>query len=112
MIVCVPVSDGEQVDPRWGRASRLAVASITNGTIENWQEVEVGWDRLHDEGTPAQHHARVAKFLLENHVDSVVAHHVGNGMVTMLRTMKLALTLGASGDARSAALAGAVPFVS
>ncbi|NNN08543.1 MAG: hypothetical protein HKL85_05040 [Acidimicrobiaceae bacterium] len=105
MIFCVPVTSDGQVDPRWGRAQRIAVAQVTNGTIDEWQEVEVSWDRLHDEGTPAQHHARVARFLLQNHVEGVVVNHVGEGMVRMLSTMKLPLFLDASGDARAAVLA-------
>ena len=105
MIFCVPVTSDGQVDPRWGRAQRIAVAQVTNGAIDEWQEVEVSWDRLHDEGTPAQHHARVARFLLQNHVEGVVVNHVGEGMVRMLSTMKLPLFLDASGDARAAVLA-------
>jgi predicted Fe-Mo cluster-binding NifX family protein len=105
MIVCVPVTSDGQVDHRWGRAEWIAVANITNGGIESWQEIEVSWDRLHDEGTPAQHHARVARFLRQNHVEGVVAHHVGDGMVRMLETMKLSLFLEATGDARTAVLA-------
>ena len=105
MIVCVPIASGGLVDPRWGRADWIAVTDVIDGKIENWQEIEVSWSRLHDEGTPARHHARVARFLLENHVDSVVAHHVGDGMVQMLNTMGLPLHLGATGDARTAVLA-------
>jgi predicted Fe-Mo cluster-binding NifX family protein len=81
------------------------VANIVNGEVESWQEIEVSWDRLHDEGTSAQHHARVARFLRQNHVEGVVAHHVGDGMVRMLDTMKLPLFLEANGDARTAVLA-------
>jgi len=88
MIVCVPVTSAGQVDHRWGRAEWIAVANIVNGEVESWQEIEVSWDRLHDEGTPAQHHARVARFLRQNHVEGVVAHHVGDGMVRMLDTMR------------------------
>ena len=105
MIVCTPVMNDGTVDPRWGRADWIAVADVVDGQIVEWQEFEVSWSRLHDEGTPARHHARVARFLLENHVDSVVAHHVGDGMVQMLNTMGLPLHLGATGDARTAVLA-------
>jgi predicted Fe-Mo cluster-binding NifX family protein len=105
MIVCVPVTSDGQVDHRWGRAEWIAVANIVNGEVESWQEIEVSWDRLHDEGTSAQHHARVARFLRQNHVEGVVAHHVGDGMVRMLDTMKLPLFLEATGDARIAVLA-------
>ncbi len=105
MIVCVPVTSDGQVDPRWGRAQRIAVAQVANGEVEAWQEIEVGWDQLHDEGSSAQHHARVARFLLQNHIEGVVVNHVGEGMVRMLATMKLPLFLDASGDARAAVLA-------
>jgi predicted Fe-Mo cluster-binding NifX family protein len=60
---------------------------------------------LHDDGTPARHHARVARFLRENHVDAVIAHHVGEGMVRMLNVMELPTYLEATGDARAAVLA-------
>lgn len=105
MILCVPVTPEETVDPRWGRADSIAVAEVLDGKIDNWQEIEVSWSRLHDEGTPARHHARVARFLRENHVEAVVANHVGDGMVRMLDTMGLALHLDAEGDARAAVLA-------
>jgi predicted Fe-Mo cluster-binding NifX family protein len=104
MIVCVPVTSDGMVDHRWGRAESIAVANIVNGEVESWQEIEVSWDRLHDEGTSAQHHARVARILRQNHVEGVVAHHVGDGMVKMLDTMKLPLFLEATGDARTAVL--------
>ena len=102
MIACIPVADEGRVDPRWGRADVIAVARVANGAIEDWEEIEVSWSRLHDEGTPARHHARVARFLRENHVDAVIADHVGGGMVQMLNTMGIRLYLGASGDARAA----------
>ncbi len=105
MIVCVPVTGDGRVDPRWGRADWIAVAEVEDGEIRRWDEVEVSWSVLHDEGTSAQHHARVARFLRQNHVEGVVAHHVGEGMVRMLEVMKLPLFLDATGDARAAVLA-------
>lgn len=104
MNVCVPITSDGLVDPRWGRADRIAVANVGDGKIENWEVFEVLWSRLHDEGTPARHHARVARFLRENDVEAVVAHHVGDGMVRMLDTMGVPLYLEATGDARAAVL--------
>src|SRR5487761_2209154 len=104
MILCVPITPEGTVDPRWGRADSIAVAEVASGQIESWQEFEVDWSRLHDEGTPARHHARVARFLRDNHVEAVLANHVGDGMVRMLDTMGVALYLNAEGDARSAVL--------
>jgi len=105
MIVCTPVTTEGMIDPRWGRADRVALAEVVNGEIVRWQEVEVSWSRLHDEGTPGSHHARVASFLREQHVEAVVANHIGDGMVRMLATMSLPVHLGAVGDARGAVLA-------
>ncbi len=63
MRVCVPVTADGKVDPRWGRASRVAVADVADGGIRDWQEFAVDWDVLHDQGTEGAHHARIARFL-------------------------------------------------
>lgn len=109
MIVCAPVTSDGTIDPRWGRADWVAVAEVIDGEIVSWQEIEVSWNRLHDEGTAGSHHARIAKFLREQNVEAVVAHHIGDGMVRMLDTMKLPVHLGATGDARTAIKAAVAP---
>ena len=83
----------------------MAVASTSSGQITDWQELDVGWDTLHDEGTEGAHHARVARFLIDHHIDVVVAEHMGPGMTRMLTTMGIRVSLGALGDARAAVLA-------
>jgi predicted Fe-Mo cluster-binding NifX family protein len=102
MIICAPVTKDGLIDPRWGRADWVAVADVLGSEIVSWQEHEVSWSRLHDEGGPGSHHARVAKFLRDNQVEALVANHIGEGMVRMLDTMGLPVHLGASGDARAA----------
>ena len=102
VIVCVPVLDDDGLDPRWGRAARVAVAEVTGGVITGWTEHAMGWDGLHDAGTEGGHHARVARFLVDHGVQAVVANHMGPGMVQMLERMRLAVHLGARGDARQA----------
>ena len=102
MIVCAPVTGEGIIDPRWGRADWVAVADVVDGEILSWREVEVSWSRLHDEGAPGSHHARVVTFLREHQVEAVVANHIGPGMVRMLDTMGLPVFLGAAGDARAA----------
>src|SRR5665648_1233185 len=79
-------------------------STSTSGQIIDWQELDVGWDSLHDEGTEGAHHARVARFLIDHHVDVVVAEHMGPGMTRMLTTMGIRISLGAFGDARAAVL--------
>ena len=103
MIVCVPVTVEGHVDPRWGRADRVAVATVSRDGIDNWQEFDVGWGTLHDTGTEGSHHARIARFLLEHEVDAVAAHHMGAGMSHMLDKMGLTVVLSETGSAREAA---------
>ncbi|HYM84493.1 MAG TPA: NifB/NifX family molybdenum-iron cluster-binding protein, partial [Candidatus Dormibacteraeota bacterium] len=102
MIVCVPVNVDGTVDPRWGRAARVAVAQVDGGSIEAWQEVDVRWDEAHEQSTEGGHHARIARFLLERHVEAIVAGHMGEGMLLMLQGLGIRLELGAAGDARRA----------
>lgn len=105
MIICVPVHEDGSIDPRWGRAARVAVADVGAEGISRWDEFDVGWDALHDGGGEGSHHARVVRFLREHGVEAVVAHHMGGGMVQTMGKMGLALHLGAEGDARQAVLA-------
>jgi predicted Fe-Mo cluster-binding NifX family protein len=105
MMVCVPVTGDGLIDPRWGRADRVAIAEVTARGIGGWQEFDVGWSTLHDEGTEGSHHARVARFLLDHHVEAVVANHMGEPMVHTLQQMGLEVRLGATGDARQASMA-------
>ena len=73
MLVCVPVTAEGLIDPRWGRADRVAITEVTEDGIGTWREYEVGWNALHDAGTEGSHHARVARFLKEHHVEAVLA---------------------------------------
>jgi predicted Fe-Mo cluster-binding NifX family protein len=104
MVICVPVTSGGEVDGSWGRAPRVAVANVEGETVDRWQEFDVGWDELHDTGTEGGHHARVARFVQEHGVQLVIARHVGPDMLHMLERMGVSVQLGASGDARQAAV--------
>lgn len=108
MIVCITVTPDGQTGGGWGKARRVALATLTDGAITDWQEIDVGWDVAHDEGTEGSHHARIARFLIENKVDTVVAGHMGPPMVNTLDKMRIRTVLGVSGDARAAVLAAAV----
>lgn len=108
MIFCAPVTSEGMIDPRWGRADWVALADVVNGEIASWQVVEVSWSRLHDEGTPGSHHARVVTFLRDHGVEAVVVDHMGDGMVRMLDTMRLPVHSGAAGDARAAVKAASL----
>ena len=107
MVICVPVTTEGLIDLRWGRANRVAIADVTDGTIVAWHDYDVRWDALHDAGTEGSHHARVARFLQEHHVLGVVANHMGEPMAHMLERMGVRVWLGAVGDAREATVRGA-----
>ena len=108
MVVCLAVADGGSVDPRWGRARRVAIAAAENGAITRWEEFDVSWDTLHDTGPEGAHHARVARFLREHRADTVLAHHMGGEMAQMLQKMGVTVRLGIDGDARQAVVASEV----
>jgi predicted Fe-Mo cluster-binding NifX family protein len=108
MVICLAVADDGCIDPRWGRARRVAIATAENGGITRWEEFDVSWDTLHDKGCEGTHHARVAGFLREHQVDTVLAHHMGEGMARMLQKMDVTVRLGIVGDARRAVTSAAV----
>jgi predicted Fe-Mo cluster-binding NifX family protein len=109
MIVCIPVDRDGQIDPRWGRAARVAIATVQGDAVTGWQEFDVGWDEFHDVGTEGGHHARVARFLQEHKVETVLADHMGPDMHQMLGKMGLTVRLGIGGDARRAAASAELP---
>jgi predicted Fe-Mo cluster-binding NifX family protein len=111
MIICVPVTPTGEIDPRWGRAARVAIADVQDGKVAGWEEIDVGWDVLHDAGSEGGHHARVARFLQERRTEVVVANHMGDPMLQMLAAMGVDVRLGAGGDARDAVLAAAARAV-
>ena len=101
--VCVPVTVSGQLDPRWGRADRVAVAAVSQDGIAEWTEFDVSWGTLHDSGTEGSHHARIARFLREHDVEAVAADHMGAPMAHMLEKMGLSVRLGETGSAREVA---------
>lgn len=100
-IVCIPIDDAGAVEPRWGKAPKVAIAKVEGGKIESWEEIPVGWDELHGQSGEGQHHARVAKFLIDHQVTDVAAQHMGHGMEHMLHSMHVDLHLGVNGMAKT-----------
>ncbi|GAA2183296.1 hypothetical protein GCM10009785_26270 [Brooklawnia cerclae] len=107
MILTVPVTPEGDVDPRFGRAPAMAVATVEDGVVAEWQVHEVGWDVLHDEGSEGQHHARVVRFMRDNKVERVLLMGAGPGMLRTLDKLGLSLVQVPRMDAREAVLAAA-----
>lgn len=104
MKVLVPVTADGQVEPRFGRAPRVAVATVEQGAVTDWQEHAVGWDASHDTGTEGAHHARLVRFLREHQVQAVVVTHMGAGMQRVTSRMGIQVLATDSGPARQALL--------
>jgi predicted Fe-Mo cluster-binding NifX family protein len=109
VIVAIALSSDGTAGQGWGRAPRVAIARVIDGRIESWDEHDVRWDVLHDEGTEGGHHARIARFLQEQGVETVVAGHMGPPMVQTLGRMHIDVRLGADGDPRAAAIKATEP---
>ena len=114
MIACAPVTSAGEIDHRWGRARRVAIGEVRGAQIVRWDEVDVGWDTLHDEGTEGGHHARVARFLKELGVDLVAARRSarsdsGSAMPGRVRPSHVTVTRGSASRFRYHAVAGPHP---
>ncbi|MGC8626390.1 MAG: NifB/NifX family molybdenum-iron cluster-binding protein [Acidimicrobiales bacterium] len=112
VVVAVAVTEGGLVDPRWGRASTVALATVRKGVVSGWEEHQVDWGMLRATGSERAHHARVARFMKQHGVGAVVAGHMGPDMLAMLERMGLSVHLGAHGDARQAVLQAATSLPS
>jgi len=102
--LCVPVTEGCDVFPKWCRADRIALADVRSGRIVAWRELRVGWAAAHGESSEDEHHARMATFLHEQAVDIVVVDHMGTCLRGALLRMQIAVHQGAAGPAREAVL--------
>ena len=98
---------GSQVGGGWGKAQRIAIATVEDGAVTLWLEHDVRWDIAHDEGTEGSHHARVVRFLRDNGVQVVATGHMGEPMARMLATMGIRAAVEASGDPHEAAVVAA-----
>lgn len=107
MVICVPVTPDGMVDGGFGRAPRVAVIRVEDGEVAAADVHDVRWDELHDTGAEGSHHARIARFLIDNGVEGVAAGHVGPPMQHTMAKMGIRVWLGAEGDARAVAIAAA-----
>ncbi len=104
MVIAMPVTSDGQVGGGWGRAHQVAVwQTDISGEIVSQEEFLVNWDTLHDQDGEGKHHARIAQFLMDHHVERVVTGHMGPGMVHMLERMKIGVVQDVTGPAREAA---------
>lgn len=107
MIIATPVTEDGRSAAAWGKAHWIGVADVGDGVVRSWQVHEVGWDLAHDEGTHGSHHARIVRFLNEQAIEAVVVDHLGEGMVRVMRSMRIPVLPASAGDAKASVLAAA-----
>ncbi|WP_339063671.1 NifB/NifX family molybdenum-iron cluster-binding protein [Tepidibacillus marianensis] len=114
MKVAVAVLPNGMVNAHFGRANKLALATIENGQISNWEEIEVpfaethgdhdhGHDHNHDHHDhhhAPDHHEGIKNLLVEQEVDMVLLDHAGPGMQKVINETTIKIVVGAKGNAR------------
>ncbi|MDR2931200.1 MAG: hypothetical protein LBV06_09900 [Propionibacteriaceae bacterium] len=86
-------------------AAATPVTDVPGDTPAPGSPVDSGSTHSHAHGAGhGAHHARIVRFLKDNHVDVVVTGHAGPPMLHTLELMGVACVIGAAGDARQAAI--------
>lgn len=99
MKVAVAVLPNGMVNAHLGRAKKIAIATVDNGQIAEWEEIEVPFaddhdhqhqdhhhhdhdhhHHDHDHHHHSGHHEPLKDFMIENGVDYVLVEHIGPGM--------------------------------
>lgn len=70
-----------------GRAPRVAICEASADRVLSWEETPVGWDATHDTVPHGTQHGTILRFLLEGHVEAVLAGHAGAPMQEQLRKL-------------------------
>lgn len=105
--LCAPLAEDGTINGRWCQSNRVAVADVREARITAWQEFDVGWERLHDEGPHEAHHDRMAAFLRDRGVNVIVVDHIGTCLRATLLKLDIAVHPGARGPADSAMVTAA-----
>ncbi|MCY0880710.1 MAG: hypothetical protein OWS74_01835 [Firmicutes bacterium] len=99
-IIAIAVGEDGNIYEFWGRTPVVALATIHDGAITDWQEYPVGWDIAREQTTDGNHHATIARWLMDHHATGVAAVFMGGGMEHMLDKMGLDVYLDVEGNAR------------
>lgn len=118
MKVAVAVLPNGMINAHFGRANKLAFATIENDQITNWQEVDVPFedthgdhDHHHDHNHDHEHghghhhhspghHEGIKNFLVDSQVDVVLLDHAGPGMQKVMNETNIKIVVGAKGSAK------------
>ncbi|MFV9510867.1 NifB/NifX family molybdenum-iron cluster-binding protein [Tepidibacillus sp. LV47] len=118
MKVAVAVLPNGMVNTHFGRANRLALATIENGQITKWEEVDVPFAQTHGDHDHHHdhhdhhhhhdhehhhhhaHHENIKNWLVEHGIDMVLVDHAGPGMQKVINETNIKVIVGAKGNAR------------
>ncbi len=82
-----------------GRAHKVAIATVVNGNVEKWEEIDVKWDESHEQEYEGYHHASIVKFLQGHKIKNIVTFGAGEDIRRMLAKLGIKLNI-ASGNGR------------
>ena len=121
MRVAVAVLPNGMINAHFGRANTLAIATIENKTVANWEEVKVPFEETHgDHGHHDHHHDHdhdhdhhhhhhqpghhegIKNLLVAQNVDMVLLDHAGPGMQKVMDETEIKIVVGAKGNAQDA----------
>ncbi len=118
MKVAVAVLPNGNINAHFGRANKLAIATVEEKQIAGWEEIEVPFasthgehnhDHEHDHNHNHEHHQHapvhresIKDFLVNHHVNVVLLEHAGPGMQLVQEQTDIKIVVGAQGDAKSA----------
>lgn len=125
MKLALAVLPNGRINPHFGRAKKVAVATVENGRIVAWEEVEAAFAEHHPgshhehgahhhdvqtaqgegrvrSGEWSKHQTAIKDFLVQHGVDVLILEHAGPGIARVLEETDIRVVTGARGDAREA----------
>ena len=98
MKIALAVLPNGMVNSHLGRADKVAIATVENKEITNWEEYDVPFGKNHDHhhhdnhnhnhehghGQGNKHHESIRDFLVQHNVDVILVEHSGPGIMAML----------------------------
>lgn len=130
MKIAVAVLSNGMVNAHFGRANRIAFATVENKEIVDWKEEDAPFAAMHDEedhhdhgmhqhedhhgdgehhhdhdhshghGHSGKHQETIKNYLVEHGVDLLLVDHAGPGLNRVLQETKMKVVTGAKGKAR------------
>jgi len=116
--VAIAVLPSGNVNAHFGNAKKVALATIEDKQIVNWEEVDVPFAKTHGGHSHDHHHHHhheehhhehgpghvqaIRKFIVEHQVDLVLLDHAGPSIQKIRKDIDVKVVVGAEGNAKEA----------